>query len=79
LKTSAALKHFDLVAVWICHKEKPANQFSGGRKFDQFSWCKTFSLETRVLGIEIIDANGEVAITIAQIVRLGSVFVDCQL
>src|SRR6056297_1943058 len=78
-EATAALKHFDLVSVRVRHEEEFAHQLPIWGEFDDLAGGEAFGLETGVLGLEILDEHGQMAIAIAKVIRLGAALVHGQL
>src|SRR6056297_2034109 len=77
-EATAALKNFDLVSVRVRDEEEFAHQLPIGGKFDDLAGGEAFSFEAGVFGLEILDEDGQMAIAIAKVIRLGAALVDGQ-
>src|SRR6266852_8991493 len=71
-EAAAFLDHLDLVAVGIGDEEKARKRRAVMLEIAQRPGRQFLSLESGVLGIEIVDDDGEVAISVARNVRLLS-------
>ena len=76
MEAAVLLQHFDLVAVRVLHEEETRQKRALALEGDNVARRKTGRPETGVLGIEIIDDNRQMPITIAQIIGLGLILVD---
>src|SRR6056297_769775 len=73
---SAALQHLDLVAVRVGHEEELADKLAVGGEFHDLAGAEALGGEARVLGVEVLDQHGEVAVAIAEVIGLGAALVD---
>ena len=72
MKATVSLQHFDLVAVGILDEEEAGDQRFALLELDDFARLQIFGLEAPVLGIEIVDDKGDMAVAGSEIVRLGA-------
>jgi hypothetical protein len=70
------LQNLDLVAIGVGDEEEAGDHTAARGEIHQLARGKPGICEARVFGIDVSDGKGEVAIAIAQIVRLGPAFVD---
>ena len=65
------LEHLDLVAVGVGDEEEAREQRAVPVELDELARGEARGLEARVLGVEVVDHEGEVAVAVAQRVGLG--------
>src|SRR6056297_2731987 len=76
------LKHLDLVAVRVGDEEELGDDrraLAAGRELDDLAGREAGLGEAGVLGLEVVDREGEMAIAVAEVVGLGLALVDGQL
>src|ERR1700735_1433080 len=78
-EAAALLQDFDLVAIRIFDEEKARDLLSVLIELDNLARLEALGLETTVLRVEILDDEGDVAVAVAKIVRLGAILVDREL
>ena len=66
------LKDLDLVTVRVLNEEEARDHFTVRSEVDQLAWIETCLGQTGVFGIHVVDAEGDVAVSVAQIVGLVS-------
>src|SRR5262245_41007057 len=79
LEAAAPLQNLDLVAVRILDEEKSGEQAAVPVEFDDLARLEPRGLKARVLAVEIIDADGHMAVAVPQLVGGGAALVDRQL
>src|SRR5579871_3231261 len=72
------LQHFDLVAVGILDEEEAGDLSPLVVELDDLARLQAFGLETPMFRIEIVDDESDMAVAVAERVRLGPPLVDRQ-
>jgi hypothetical protein len=73
------LQDLDLVAVRVLDEKESRHQRAVAVELDDVAGFQPGRLEARMLGIEITDGKGDMAVAGAQVIRLGGALVDGQL
>src|SRR5579871_4028052 len=73
------LQHLDLVAVRILDEEKASDVLSVAVELDDLARVEALSLEAAMLGVQIVDDEGDMAVAVAERVGLRAALVDRQL
>ena len=73
------LEHLDLVAVRVGDEEEAREQRAVAVELDDPARGEAGGLEAGVLGVEIVDDEGDVAVAVAEVVGLGAALVDGEL
>src|SRR3954447_2917395 len=78
-ETSAALDHLDLVAIGIADEEEARQRPAVMLEVAERPRCELLALEAGMFGIEVLDQHGEMAVAVAERIRLLAVEIDRQL
>lgn len=78
-EAAAFLDHLDLVAVGIGDEEEARQRRAIMPEVAQRSWRKLVALEAGMFGVDVIDDDGEMAISVTEHIRLVAVEVDREL
>jgi hypothetical protein len=74
-----ALQHLYLVPIRVCDKEEPRDHFAAGGEAHQFARGQACCGKSGMLCIDIVDAKGDVAVAVTQVIGLAPALVDGQL
>ena len=73
-----SLQDFNLVAVRVFDEKEPGQQRALTLEFDNVTDFEIETFQPDMLGVEIIDADREMAVAVTEIVGFGAALVDCQ-
>ena len=76
---AVALKHLDLVAVGVLDEEEARDQLPLRLELLDVERVQSEALEPRMFGGEIVDDEGDMAISLAVLIRFRPILVDRQL
>ena len=77
--SSVTLEHLDLVSVRVGDEEEAREQRAVAVELDDLARRQPGRLEAGVLGVEVVDDEGDVAVAVAERIGLGPPLVDGEL